>query len=353
MEGPSQSAPARATATEESIIDICPGTSLRPHSVEHGRATFGGWLELRWKDTNWQAFGISCTRRVLPGASSLTKTDALDVQRWTRDGIRFGDIRAPEILQVDAPTKTFIRDRLDQLEEYIADQTESVSYKRIALFVEEEVELEDRDQKTWDTINRRIALYRSIKATYTSMLAREDCVFGLVMAASGLRALRETAGWNAGKSAYLKDQASNLDWALVKPRYGVARSNKIPARTEKYNILPEEHFLTEFNLSALKHNDTLYKVGAQSGVTRGWVSRSLAGGREDVVVTMEHTIVVGQNQCVVASGDSDSLVTNIGGDVVGLLFGGNDAQDRGYFTAAKNLVQDIKNYTGATDVRVK
>jgi hypothetical protein len=119
--------------------------------------------------------------------------------------------------------------------------------------------------------------------------------------------------------------------------------------------------LIDFNFNALKHNDTLYKVGAQSGATRGWyggllecrVSRSLVGGREDVVVTMEHTLLVGQNETVVASGDSGSLVTTGGGDVVGLLFGGSDAKHRGYFTAAKDLVQEIKKYTGATDVRVK
>ncbi|KAL3452344.1 hypothetical protein BJX65DRAFT_303179 [Aspergillus insuetus] len=267
--GPSQPAPAGTTATEEDITDICPGTSLHPHSAQDGTATFGGWLELRWKDTKWQAYGVTCTHCVIPDVSSVAKTDALDVQRWTRDGIRFGASRAPEILQVDAPTKTFIRDRLDNLEEYIAEQIESASYKRIALFVEEEVEFEARDQKTWDTMNRRIALYRSMKATYKSMLERDNYVFGRVMAASGLRITRDTSGWNTDKSAYLEDQASNLDWALVKPHAGVAVSNKIPARTEKYNILPEDHFLIDFNFNALKHNDTLYKVGAQSGATRG------------------------------------------------------------------------------------
>jgi hypothetical protein len=113
------------------------------------------------------------------------------------------------------------------LEEYIAEQTESASYKRIALFVEEEIELETRDQKTWDTMNRRISLYRSMKATYKSMLEREDYVFGRVMAASGLRVSRDTSGWNADKSAYLENQTSNLDWALVKPRAGVAGTNKV------------------------------------------------------------------------------------------------------------------------------
>ncbi|KAL2854203.1 hypothetical protein BJX68DRAFT_40727 [Aspergillus pseudodeflectus] len=349
-------------ATEEGIADITPGTSLQLHQkAMYGAAasTFGGWFELRWNGGEWKAFGITCTHGVIPDATSPIRSEPLDVERWTRDGIRLGIDRAPKILTVEAPTRAFIEARIASLEEYIEQQTGSDTYKRIALFVEEEVELEDRDQKTWDTMNHRIALYRSIKATYTSMLEREDYVFGRVMAASDLRVLRGTSGWNDDRAAYLKDQASNLDWALVKPRDGVTGSNKISAPA-KYSILPEEFSLIDFNFNALKHNDTLFKVGAQSGPTRGWygglfecrVSRSLAGGSEEVVVTMEHTIVAGQNQCVVAPGDSGSLVTTGGGEVVGLLFGGSDAQHRGYFTPAKALVRDIKEYTGATEVRV-
>ncbi|KAJ0356857.1 hypothetical protein COL922a_014681, partial [Colletotrichum nupharicola] len=121
---------------------------------------------------------------------------------------------------------SFIEARIASLEEYIAEQTGSDAYKRIALTVGEEIELEDRDQKTWDTLNRRIALYRLIKAIYKSKLERKDYIFGRVMEASGLRVLRGTSGWKDERAAYLEDQAYNLDWALVKPRDGVTGSNK-------------------------------------------------------------------------------------------------------------------------------
>lgn len=52
-------------------------------------------------------------------------------------------------------------------------------------------------------------------------------------------------------------------------------------------------------------------------------------------------------------GDSGSLLFNVSGDVLGILFGASEKGDIAYFTATGDLLQDIRSITGALEVRMK
>ena len=61
---------------------------------------------------------------------------------------------------------------------------------------------------------------------------------------------------------------------------------------------------------------------------------------------MEHTICDYRGRRFSEHGDSGSLVFNMDGLVVGLLFGGAQSLHRSYFTHIDELYEDIRAVTG-------
>lgn len=116
-------------------------------------------------------------------------------------------------------------------------------------------------------------------------------------------------------------------------------------------------------LQDLEAHAPMYKIGRRTGFTCGRYDglRSVhletfhdSSGKQVTVVT-EESVVIGignAKNCFSETGDSGSFIFDYGGRFVGLLFAGNMDTGACYFTPAEVLFQDIKNTTGAKDVRL-
>lgn len=88
------------------------------------------------------------------------------------------------------------------------------------------------------------------------------------------------------------------------------------------------------------------------------VDRETVNGVETTVETLESNFVGWEiNGHATMRGDSGSLMflppdPERGPQVVGMLIGGAEANDIGYFTRVDHLFEDIKTVTGAQDIRM-
>lgn len=108
-------------------------------------------------------------------------------------------------------------------------------------------------------------------------------------------------------------------------------------------------------------DEELSKVGRATGYTRGTygnldichIATKIVNGEKEDVPTWEHVLlgIKGGNP-VVDPGDSGSLVFDEVGVVLGMIFGGNDKGNLGYFTATRDLIADIKRITGVKEIRL-
>lgn len=104
----------------------------------------------------------------------------------------------------------------------------------------------------------------------------------------------------------------------------------------------------------------MHKIGRVSGFTRGWYSalqscvldNETRDGHTVARQTWEH-VVTRPSGAFLEPGDSGSLLFNTVGDVLGILFGASEKGDIAYFTATCDLLQDIRNITGALEIRMK
>ena len=107
--------------------------------------------------------------------------------------------------------------------------------------------------------------------------------------------------------------------------------------------------------------DELYKIGRSSGFTKGeygpleqvhiYRSRDPQGNPVSVA-TLEHSISYPPTSPFCLLGDSGSFIFENSGGVVGLLFGASERKDTAYFTHITDLFDDIKEVTGAIEVRI-
>lgn len=122
--------------------------------------------------------------------------------------------------------------------------------------------------------------------------------------------------------------------------------------------MPFVQKLRKFNVASPKMEDVLFKVGRVTGLTEGMyanlkvcrVARRIMNGNEIEIPTWEHAITVPRGPFI-ESGDSGSLILTGQGDVQGIAFGGSEMNDIGYFTSARDLLEDIKHFTDLKDIK--
>lgn len=98
--------------------------------------------------------------------------------------------------------------------------------------------------------------------------------------------------------------------------------------------------------------ETGYKTGKYGGLKACPLATKTINGQKVYRETWEHTLVVPTTKSIAAEGDSGSLVFDIAGKVLGMIFGGTGLHDVGYFTATKDLLADIELITGLKNVRL-
>ena len=175
-----------------------------------------------------------------------------------------------------------------------------------------------------------IQLYRQLhRLRHTSV--------GTVIAASGIR-----------KNA----DDRRVDWALIRSSESNMR-NHVPSKYE----VKQEHYQIPDGTKVRSHaevsmGDWVVKQGRTTGTTTGRVSKM-----RRFVPWPEHGIhsseieIFGETEDFALSADSGSMVTDINGALVGILFG-NETRvlnfNVGFITPFKDLVDDVKHYTTGT-----
>ena len=126
--------------------------------------------------------------------------------------------------------------------------------------------------------------------------------------------------------------------------------------------LPSTSQLKGFAIDTPALDSTLFKIGRATGFTKArygnldsvHIAERVVDGKLTTVKTWEHTFVTESKiSPVVMKGDFGSLVFNRSGRVVGLMFGGSFLGDVGYFTHILDVVEHIKSFTKAVDVRIR
>lgn len=111
--------------------------------------------------------------------------------------------------------------------------------------------------------------------------------------------------------------------------------------------------------SNLRYGEVLIQVGRApgsavakySGLKAVYIVKKIINGNEVFIDTYEHSFSTSSIQCC-SSGDSGAFVCSEQGFLVGMLFGGSQDGDIGYFTTVSDLLQDIKLKTGVHDIRL-
>ncbi|KAL3482064.1 hypothetical protein BJX99DRAFT_253188 [Aspergillus californicus] len=347
--------PTSSEAAQKAIDDMVkPGASLSPHKGQKGSATFGGWIQVQSPATkDYIDMGITCTHCVFPEDAALSGNDLTNARNWKEHGIAANDIKAKELLIIDVPSKGRLQNTIKSTASDIDLIKSLAQYKEL-----EKIRNSDDSFMRPGQVRQMEKLDKSITANEGKRRALEEAldekkyVFGRVFAASGLKQ-KELLTTSLNRPSGL---GSSMDWALIRPQGARAPTNKVPP----YKDIPYTH-LREFSIDQIEPGETLFKVGASTDLTRAeyggliecLIGTEIVDGVATYVKTWEHVFVAGDAKTtVVQPGDSGALVFNKDYQVVGLLFGGHEKKlvDRGYFIHAKNLIKDIKEATGATDV---
>lgn len=113
----------------------------------------------------------------------------------------------------------------------------------------------------------------------------------------------------------------------------------------------------------VRDGSKLYKSGRSTSMTasvyHGLESvkldrlQSKKGLGYHLVITWVYKIATSENSLPFAEhGDSGAWITRVDGKVFGILTGGDERQDTTYFCRINDVFDDIKDITGAVEVRI-
>lgn len=96
-----------------------------------------------------------------------------------------------------------------------------------------------------------------------------------------------------------------------------------------------------------------YRKGTRNPLESAILNHTIQDGVKIERTTFEHSIYPVHTSEFSHEGDLGSLVFTMSHVVVGMLFAGGVNHMMSYFTPMEVLIEDIKNITKATDVRLK
>ena len=130
--------------------------------------------------------------------------------------------------------------------------------------------------------------------------------------------------------------------------------------TEPTPPSPPDLRLVNWDDQDLKGITKVYKAGRSTGYTAGEYSHlntvSIAtvfeNGKLKPKITIEQSITGRRGQPFSLRGDSGAFVFTQSGEVIGVVFAGHEQRPVTYFTHITDVFSDIKQKTGATEVRI-
>ncbi|KAL4912364.1 hypothetical protein BDW62DRAFT_24456 [Aspergillus aurantiobrunneus] len=323
-----------------------PAYSCAHHALKHGHGSLGEWVEIQNPDSKkWLPFALTCFHCCLPPEDALSAGDVKIVEKWTSDGVPVGDSNVERLLLVDSPTHADIHRGIDHLERQLNETQNEHRYQKVEKARITGDFVLPGDKRVWRIHTESIEILKNELGVMKNFFTQKRYHLGHVFSASGLREVQSTEDAKKG---------SNRDWALIRP------NKERPVGINEISSQPafQQGQLISFH-GTLAAGQVLYKMGRATGFTVGKygglksaaVARRIVGGEEREVATWEHCFT-SPGKYIINKGDSGSFVFTTTGYVVGMLFGGANSGDIGYFTCTRDLLDDIRLITGAKQVRI-
>ncbi|KAJ5261428.1 hypothetical protein N7478_012023 [Penicillium angulare] len=325
--------------------------SIASSQIKDGIGTLGCFLDLKSpKSDDWRTFALTCWHVVVPPFDGLSPTDKELIAKWNKNGVLPGPNHTDtkRLLAVDHPTRLAYKEELPEMEEAI---TTTESLIAIAL----------------PTKN----VLSSIQKQKHDLQAFRDCfqnghqLLGAVFAASSFKQKA------CGLTKDVKSHPTSLDWALVRAMPNRQPSNKFD---ERPGTLPLRFAPSSILQSQEMHGATVSMHGYRSGRTNvvynglsvAYIEVEMVEGVITTDITLEYS-VQGLNpngEPFSVRGDSGAMVEykkKIPTSktpaiterwIVGMVFSGLEKENITNITRADILLDDIKENTGAADVRL-
>ncbi|KAL4786918.1 hypothetical protein BJX76DRAFT_354731 [Aspergillus varians] len=274
-----------------------------------------------------------------------------------------GTLGGARLLPINSPSYHNITKGIKRLTSRIEKLKSGEKYRQVKDLKARDECIMPHLQRGWAHTLKNIAVLQREHLEMTRFFAASSHRFGMVFAASGLRAvqstddptvlsIRDCAPGCGQKHGHGKD----FTGLVIDHTFLNSFFFQIPASQSPEPLKQLSGFLTKIPYL----DDELYKVGRATSYTLGYYSKlkschiatRIINSKEVDVKSYEH-VVVRSGHTVAQEGDSSSLVFNNNGFVLGMIFGGNGSYDLGYFTSTRDLLADIKNITGANDVRLR
>ncbi|KGO76504.1 Peptidase S64, Ssy5 [Penicillium italicum] len=365
-------------------VDVCsagilPGVSLGIHQCSAGTSTLGGLVQLQFANNpQWRTFALTCfhaiwppeNHRDIPRLNTIANAQQA-IKSWEflpldpREPKTFPDI-AEQILRVDHPSLRDLKNTIQQNDSIIA----SIRTQRF-LEYEEEINkgkdgwLPESAKSAYHTMVQRIQATEQARAPFITMRDSGNYFLGYVYAGSGVNRTRKTRRANEELRKQLR--TISTDWALIDIESGRLRPQQHGdgiSDHKPFNYGRRVHFSGPFgydpDLEAVDGLE-LQKSGRSSGITSGTYSKlecvqfthlKTDQGMAVIIPTFEYKIASRRGTDFAEKGDSGSWVYTLGGEVLGMLKGGNESHGTGTMTLMSDIFDDIKSVTGATQVRI-
>ncbi|RAL04826.1 uncharacterized protein BO80DRAFT_483291 [Aspergillus ibericus CBS 121593] len=292
-----------------------PGMSIGIRDSSATSSTLGGVVEIQMDgDATWQRFHLSCFHGLyphLPAQQALLTDipgakDALHRWQWTAPTLSDSIVRP--VLRVDQPSLFDVQDAIRRAAPDEEKQTER--------------------QRFLDENRHHL---------------------GAVGAGSGLYRTRER-GINE------ESKPGMLDWALIE----VVQERDGLNQAYEYSNEERTPFRTVCN-TALPPNTPIHNTGRKTGgssapsspIAQVLISRARdMHGQPVTQRTYEHSVPNHSRPPFAIPGDAGSMVVAPDGSVLGMLVGGYVRKETVYYSHIKDVLDDIKEVTGAVKVRL-
>ncbi|KAJ5854876.1 hypothetical protein N7534_007419 [Penicillium rubens] len=356
---------------EATTGSVYPGVSIGIHQSSADCSTLGGFVQLRFKDQkDWNTFALTCFHCVFPpemhqGDSYLQSQDAKrGLKRWERhpltvhDDPSFLDI-AKRILRIDHPAPRDLKITIKSLTQSIKDMKDTSFYAAKAEIDKgEDGWLPDSVKGEYEAALKWIQQFEKERDIYSKMLKNGAYYLGHVVAGSGMHRTRLDGA----------NRRVAVDWALIKiPSHRIDRQmheDRVSGNKGfQYSKMPTNPPYHGGSFIDARDELKLYKSGRSTGMTtsayHGLESvkldrlKSKKGAGYDLVITWINTIATSDDSYSFAEGgDSGSWITRVDGKVFGILAGGDERLGTTYFCRINDVFDDIKDITGAAEVRI-
>ncbi|PWY90319.1 hypothetical protein BO94DRAFT_545077 [Aspergillus sclerotioniger CBS 115572] len=306
--------------------EVLPGMCIGIRDSSATSATLGGVVELQMKgDSNWQRFYLTSFHSIYPTLPSqqdkLKKIPGAQdgLERWKLNAPGFDDPLVRKVLQVDQP----------------------------GLF----------DLK--DAINRAACTGNETRrAEHQKFLDDKSYHLGDVCAGSGLHRTRYREIRMAdGSKENEVEKPCLMDWALIEVMKERQGSLEPFAYSDDWTGRGAP-FWTDMN-TLPGNGKRLFNSGRKTGAAEGQLGvlqtrmSEISGtkGWTFLDVTYEYSLGGFEDRNFAGPGDAGSFITN-NGEVAGMILGGYVRKGSYHFTFIKDVLDDIKEVTGADAVRL-